>query len=133
MNTGQLEHALRTNQLTSKLFRAVVAADRLPTSANQPGIVWSSTQIRTTYPDNTGVVLHFTSSTSSTSIPWSPHSQTSTRPTSKQRHFLREDVQHVVTRTNPRSSTHMRILLRLLHPVSGPTQNCTNWTSLVTI
>ena len=37
MNTGQLEHALRTNQLTSKLFRAVVAANRLPTSANQQG------------------------------------------------------------------------------------------------
>ena len=61
MNTGQLEHALRTNQLTSKLFRAVVAADRLPTSANQQGSYVVNTDPHY-LPGQHWVVLHFTSS-----------------------------------------------------------------------
>ena len=60
MNTGQLEHALRTNQLTSKLFRAVVAADRLPTSVNQRGAYVVNTDPHY-LPGQHWVVLHFTS------------------------------------------------------------------------
>ena len=61
MNTGQLEHALRTNQLTSKLFRAVVAADRLPTSVNQQGSYVVNTDPHY-LPRQHWVVLHFMSS-----------------------------------------------------------------------
>ena len=60
MNTGQLEHALRTNQLTSKLFRAVVAADRLSTSVNQQGTYVVNTDPHY-LPGQHWVVLHFTS------------------------------------------------------------------------
>ena len=60
MNTGQLEHALRTNQLTSKLFRSVVAADRLPTSVNQRGAYVVNTDPHY-LPGQHWVVLHFTS------------------------------------------------------------------------
>ena len=38
MNIGQLDHALRTNHLTSKLFQDVVAADPLPIPSDQRGM-----------------------------------------------------------------------------------------------
>ena len=60
MNTGQLEHALWTNQLTSKLFRAVVAAYWLPTSSNQRGTYVVNTDPHY-LPRQHWVVLHFTS------------------------------------------------------------------------
>lgn len=58
MNTGQLEHALRTNRLTSKVFRGVVAADRLPSPSNQRGAYVVNTDPHH-LPGKHWVVLHF--------------------------------------------------------------------------
>ena len=59
MNTGQLDHALRTNRLTSKLFRGVVAADRLPLLTEQRGTYVVNTDPHH-LPGKHWVALHFT-------------------------------------------------------------------------
>ena len=124
MNTGQLEHALRTNQLTSKLFRAVVAADRLPTSANQQGSYVVNTDPHY-LPGQHWVVLHFTSSHivyfDPMGAPIAKHLLDRLRSSGT---FSEKTLQHFDTHADSTALTTSCV---------WPTQNCTNWTSLVTI
>ena len=58
MNTSQLDHALHTNPLTSKLFQDVVADDPLPIPSDQRGMYVVKTDPQH-IPGQHWVVIHF--------------------------------------------------------------------------